>query len=197
MAHSPFRRNRVPATQVTTSAEQFPASTPRISCCATNGVDDLAIAADGVFFFATPLVTGTDYNISIHSQPSGQLCTLANGSGTVGTANALGASVTCLSLPVAPTFYYVGGTISGLNAAGLVLRNNGVDDLAIAADGVFFFATRWLRHSLQHQHPLPAKRPAVHFGEWQRNGRYRQCPRCERNLPVAAAGARTESGFFH
>jgi Bacterial Ig-like domain len=41
----------------------------------------------------------------------------------------------------APTFA-VGGTVAGLSGSGLVLRNNGGDDLAILKNGVFSFATR-------------------------------------------------------
>src|SRR5438445_11816167 len=35
----------------------------------------------------------------------------------------------------------VGGSVSGLTASGLVLRNNGGDDLSISANGSFTFAT--------------------------------------------------------
>ena len=37
--------------------------------------------------------------------------------------------------------YGVGGTVSGLAGSGLVLQNNGVDDLPVGADGGFTFAT--------------------------------------------------------
>jgi hypothetical protein len=37
--------------------------------------------------------------------------------------------------------YTIGGTVSGLAGAGLVLQNNGGDDLPIGANGVFTFAT--------------------------------------------------------
>ncbi len=37
--------------------------------------------------------------------------------------------------------YTIGGTVTGLAGTGLVLRNNGGDDLAIAADGSFTFTT--------------------------------------------------------
>jgi len=38
--------------------------------------------------------------------------------------------------------YTVGGTVTGLNGAGLVLRDNGGDDLAVSASGMFTFATK-------------------------------------------------------
>jgi hypothetical protein len=37
--------------------------------------------------------------------------------------------------------YAVGGTVSGLSGGGLVLRNNGGDDLAVGANGPFTFTT--------------------------------------------------------
>lgn len=40
-----------------------------------------------------------------------------------------------------PSTYTVGGTVSGLTGTGLVLQNNGGDDLGVAADGPFTFAT--------------------------------------------------------
>src|SRR5579862_4686971 len=36
--------------------------------------------------------------------------------------------------------YTLGGTISGLTGSGLVLGNNGADDLAVTANGAFKFA---------------------------------------------------------
>ncbi|HKC15255.1 MAG TPA: hypothetical protein VKC11_00990 [Steroidobacteraceae bacterium] len=38
--------------------------------------------------------------------------------------------------------YTVGGTVTGLNGNGLVLRDNGGDDLAVSASGMFTFATK-------------------------------------------------------
>lgn len=43
--------------------------------------------------------------------------------------------------PAPATTYTIGGSVSGLVGSGLVLRQNGGDDLAIVADGSFTFAT--------------------------------------------------------
>ena len=40
-----------------------------------------------------------------------------------------------------PTGFTIGGSVSGLAGSGLVLRNNGVDDLPISGNGSFTFAT--------------------------------------------------------
>jgi len=45
------------------------------------------------------------------------------------------------SIAPAPVTYTVGGTASGLAATGLVLQNNGGDDLPVDADGSFTFVT--------------------------------------------------------
>jgi hypothetical protein len=46
------------------------------------------------------------------------------------------------SSPGATGPYTVGGTVSGVSGSGLVLQNNGGDDLAISAPGTFAFAGR-------------------------------------------------------
>jgi hypothetical protein len=43
--------------------------------------------------------------------------------------------------PPAPTTYAIGGTVTGLNGAGLALQNNGTDTLSITTSGAFTFAT--------------------------------------------------------
>ncbi len=103
-----------------------------------NGGDDLAIAADGSFTFATPLADGSNYAVTVLSQPGNlsQTCTVSNGNGTLAGANVTNVAVTCTT-----NAFTVGGTVSGLAGSGLVLQNNGSDDLAIAADGSFTFAT--------------------------------------------------------
>ncbi len=40
------------------------------------------------------------------------------------------------------TTYTVGGTLSGLTGSGLVLQDNGGDNLALSANGAFTFATK-------------------------------------------------------
>jgi hypothetical protein len=64
-----------------------------------------------------------------------QSCTVVNGAGTVGGANIENVRVDCVT-----TEFTIGGQLSGLAGAGLVLQNNGGDNLAIAANGAFTFA---------------------------------------------------------
>jgi hypothetical protein len=103
-----------------------------------NGGDDLAITADGEFSFPTPIASGAPYNVTVLTQPSGpsQSCTVANGSGTIGAADVTNVAIVC-----ATGTFVIGGTMSGLAGSGLVLQNNGGDDLAINGNGTFQFAT--------------------------------------------------------
>lgn len=63
-----------------------------------NGGDDLAIAANGAFTFATALPDGSSYAVSVLSQPGdpGQSCTVGNGSGSLAGANVTDVSVNCV-----------------------------------------------------------------------------------------------------
>src|SRR5271155_2005982 len=46
-----------------------------------------------------------------------------------------------VSTNIAPVTYTIGGTVSGLAGSGLVLQDNGGNNLAIAANGSFTFST--------------------------------------------------------
>jgi len=104
-----------------------------------NAADDLPVAADGPFTFVTELADAASYAVTVSSQPTGQTCGVTNGSGQIAAANVTNVAVTCVN-DVVPT-YSVGGTVSGLTGTGLVLQNNGIDDLLVAVDGSFGFAT--------------------------------------------------------
>lgn len=63
-----------------------------------------------VFSF-DPLPIGTPYRITVKTQPFAKICTVANGTGTVGAAAAAPIVVTCTDDPSVPRFC-VGGTIT-------------------------------------------------------------------------------------
>jgi hypothetical protein len=101
-----------------------------------NGADDLAVSANGAFTFGTKVVSGGSFVVTVKTQPTSpsQTCTVTNGSGSVGSGNVTNVGVTCA------TQFTVGGTVAGLVGAGLVLSNNGTNDLSVAASGVFTFS---------------------------------------------------------
>ena len=103
-----------------------------------NGGDSLRVSSGATTFtFATALTSGASYAVAVASQPSGEMCTVTSGSGTVGTGNVISVAITC-----AAAEYTIGGTVSGLSVSGLVLTNNGGDSLSVSSGATkFTFAT--------------------------------------------------------
>lgn len=102
-----------------------------------NGGADLAVSANGGFTFGSRIAAGSAYAVTVSSQPAGQTCTVAQGSGTA-NGNVNSVAVQCGNLP--PARYTVGGNVSGLAAGtSLTLQNNGGDDLAVGSNGGFTF----------------------------------------------------------
>lgn len=102
------------------------------------GAEQLNVPAGATtFVFTRNLTTGSSYNVSVVSSPSGLTCSASLNSGTVASSNVTNIQITCSDLT-----YSVGGVISGLTKDGLVLTNNGTDRLAISANSTAFtFAT--------------------------------------------------------
>ena len=103
-----------------------------------NGGDDLQIMSDGSFTFGTGVFDGSAYAVTVAIQPTGlsQTCSVSNATGTLAGADVTDIEVTCVT-----NTFTVGGTVSCLSGSGLVLQNNGGDDLSIKANGAFTFPT--------------------------------------------------------
>jgi hypothetical protein len=65
-----------------------------------NGGNDLSITQNGSFTFSTPIASGATYAVTRFSNPTGQYCTVASGSGTVTSSNVTSVAVTCASFPM-------------------------------------------------------------------------------------------------
>jgi len=104
-----------------------------------NGGDDLAVPAAGAFHFLTGVVSGGHYAVAVRAQPTHPAQTCSVSSGATGTMDA--ADVSDVAVVCSTNSYRVTGTVQGLAGSGLVLQDNGGDDLAVAADGSFQFAT--------------------------------------------------------
>ena len=65
-----------------------------------NGGDDLSVSSDGGFTFGSLFGSGGSYDVTVKSSPSGQLCSVSGGSGTVGSANVTSVSVSCVPVSV-------------------------------------------------------------------------------------------------
>lgn len=104
-----------------------------------SGGDSTAVSGDGSFTFPAALANGAVYNVTISAQPSSpsQICTVSNGSGSVGTSNVSDVAVSCTT-----DAHVIGGTVSGLLGSGLVLQDNGGDNLSVTTNATgFTFAT--------------------------------------------------------
>lgn len=102
-----------------------------------NGAGDLAV--NGSSFAFPPQADQTAYAVTVKTQPLGpsQTCTVANGTGTITGGNATGIALTCTT-----NRYAVGGKMTGLTTSGLVLTDNGGDDLVVPGNATSFtFAT--------------------------------------------------------
>ena len=103
-----------------------------------NGGDDVGVQSDGAFAFATQIPSGSQFSVTVKTQPASppQACSVQNGSGTVGAADVENITVTCVLQE-----FTIGGTLSGLVGDGLVLANNGGDFFTPTANGSFTFPT--------------------------------------------------------
>jgi hypothetical protein len=100
--------------------------------------DHHAVSASGFFTIETAVAPGAAYSVSVMTQPQNplQTCVVHNGNGIMGSAPITNVSVTCTTNTLT-----VGGVVSGLAGSGLVLVNNGSDDIPVSIDGSFVFAT--------------------------------------------------------
>ncbi|HYB60728.1 MAG TPA: hypothetical protein VEH50_04535 [Methylomirabilota bacterium] len=103
-----------------------------------NGGNKLTVSAGATSFtFSLPVSGGSTYSVTVLTQPSNptENCVVASGSGTA-NANVTNIQITCTIVT-----YTIGGVVSGLTGAGLVLQDNGDDNLSVTANGQFTFAT--------------------------------------------------------
>ena len=98
-----------------------------------NGGDNLSVAASGTFTFAAPVAGGANYAVTVFTRPTGQVCTVNGGTGTVAGANVTNVGVNCV-VPV----LMGGATNAALNLTGIVSSFTGTANTATAsgaADG--------------------------------------------------------------
>ena len=103
-----------------------------------NSGNNLPISANGNFTFTTAVASGSTYSVTVLTQPSSptQNCVVVGGGGTAS------ANITAIQVNCTTQTYTIGGTISGLTGSGLILQDNGGDNLAIGATATnFTFAT--------------------------------------------------------
>jgi sugar lactone lactonase YvrE len=106
-----------------------------------NGGNDLTLSANSAFIFPTTAPTGSNYSVTVFTQPASQTCAVANGAGTVSGANVTNVTVTCSS-PAPALALLAGdmgssGNVDGVRAAA---RFAGPGDMAIDGAGDIYVA---------------------------------------------------------
>lgn len=101
----------------------------------------VTVFLDGSFTFSTKIERGKTYGVTVQTAPANAVCTVTNGSGTIGSANITNVQIACA--PALPGPFDINVSLTGLpGGEQVVLRNNGGDDLTMTADGVQAFATQ-------------------------------------------------------
>jgi Peptidase M66/FG-GAP-like repeat len=71
-----------------------------------NGADQLTLNANGPFTFTTRVVNNGNYAVTVGTQPTGQSCSVANGTGTKVAANVTNVSIVCTTITTMPSFTF-------------------------------------------------------------------------------------------
>ncbi|MBP6777285.1 MAG: hypothetical protein KA151_08530 [Piscinibacter sp.] len=102
---------------------------------ANNGDDELTLTRNGSFTFGENVAADSSYTVTVVTQPAGQECVVANGSGTVNSQgdSVDSVTVTCTNTPS------LTGTLSGLVTGTAVTLINGSTKLALTENGPFAF----------------------------------------------------------
>lgn len=82
-----------------------------------NGSDALKVSANGTFTFTTELTSAAAYAVTIQTQPAGEICTVSNGSGSIGAANITHVGVSCAAAAAGESVLYSFGAFRGPDGA--------------------------------------------------------------------------------
>ena len=102
-----------------------------------NAGNATTVTSNGSFAFSTPVTYNGSYAVTVGTQPTGQTCTVSNGSGSGVVARISNVSVTCST-----NTYTISGAVSGLTAGQQVtLMNNAGNATTLTSNGSFAFST--------------------------------------------------------
>ena len=108
-----------------------------------NGIDPLTRLVNGTFTFAAKVLSGSNYAVTVGTQPTSppQTCSVTGGASGTGSGTVQGVNVTNVTVTCATDSFTIGGNVSGLTGSGLVLHN-GTEDLPAPVSGSFTFTTK-------------------------------------------------------
>ncbi len=114
-----------------------------------NEHDTLTVSSNGAFVFANSLLDHQAYAVSIVTQPTGQTCSISNGSGSVSGGAVTSIDITCLTIPVIHitdlivnnpligSAYPLSSYVSSTSAGDLTYIPHGTSILLVANELVF------------------------------------------------------------
>jgi hypothetical protein len=95
------------------------------------------------YTFPNELQSGTAYNVTVTTQPSGATCTIANPQGVVETANVTNVNVSCTASAnntcAAPPCYTITVASTTAGGAGLVVADHGQPNTTLGSNGQAIF----------------------------------------------------------
>ena len=119
-----------------------------------NGGNVKVVSGNGPFTFSTALTQGTNFSVTILSQPSGQSCNVSNGYGSV-VLNVTNVVINCVVSNASTVT--IGGTVTGLlNGQSITVLNNGTNPSSIKHDGTFNLSSTYpqgYHYSIDIQRP--------------------------------------------
>lgn len=105
--------------------------------------DTVAISRNGGFTFSSALATGASYRVTVAAQPAAQACYVANGQGTVASANIAAVEVKCAANNPALQLVVLAGALGGqgsVDANGGKARFLAPSEVAVDASGTLYVA---------------------------------------------------------
>ena len=107
-----------------------------------NNADNLSPSGSGSFTFSTPLASGATYSVTVLTQPTGQTCSVLNGTGSIATSNITNVSVSCTTNTF--TLTASSGANGTLSPTGAVVVNEGSNQTFTATPNSNYAVNQWL-----------------------------------------------------
>jgi hypothetical protein len=90
-----------------------------------NNVNSTSLSTNGSFNFSTPIAEGSTYHVTVGTQPTGQTCTVIDGSGTMSSSDVTNVTVNCVT----------NNTTLTVSAKGTIPVNSGSGTITVTNTG--------------------------------------------------------------